>query len=132
MSIGAEILEAQLAEPRFAEAVSYVPQGALESARVELTGRVVRRQEAEDARTDKGRRYVLRKVDLKVFATLHAAYGGVLAPQIGDTWKLPVTQGGTPVDGWKAGAPTAGDGTWTIPLTLREEVEVDAKRGQGT
>ena len=124
--MSAEVLREKLSDPFFAEEVSVVPVDGTEDDRVTLGVRVLR-QSASVMRMERKADESL-KCSLHVLAVDDADHGGLVAPKIGDTWKLARVEGGTAEDGWKAGSPLGHNGFWEIPVTLTPRHETGAKR----
>lgn len=122
MILSASDLEAFYSE--FGESVRVTPVGS--TTATALTGRV-RRHPAEIRRIDGRVAEILHKASVLVFSSVNATYGGLVAPQPGDNWGLTIVQGGTLIDGWKAGAPAGRMAQWDIPVTYLERLEVGNK-----
>lgn len=120
------VLEELLADSDFSEAVSLVPAGVTASTSI-AAARVVR----ESSNVQHGDRRVtteLRAI-VKVLATVHATYGGLAAPAVGDNWTLAMFKGGTGVDGWMAGAAVGHDGWWEVPVVKTSDEELGKRKG---
>lgn len=118
MLTAADFIGSFLSSATWAETVSYVPAGGAEQARVSGIAAVIRREQATHNRDQQGEYSEYRYV-IQVLTTVHATYKGIVAPAVGDTWKLPLGKGGSELDGWRAGPARAAGGRWQIPVTKR-------------
>jgi hypothetical protein len=123
------VLEELLSDGDFAESISVIPKGSTAStASTALTARV-RRESSETLSTDEKRSGVYRYT-ICCMATVHAVFGGLVSPQIGDNWTLARVQGATAEAGWIAGAPVGHGGFWQIPVALTDVDEIGKTRRQ--
>lgn len=129
MSIGQDTLIAILNNENFVESVSVIPAAnpQLESDRVTLNARIARQQPSPVQR-DKEGSFIDYTAEIKILATVHATHGGMVAPAIGDKWKIAKARGGTAVDGWKLTSIQPGDGKWILTVTLRDYLEKGGRR----
>jgi hypothetical protein len=119
-------LELLLSNPNFAETASVKPVGAT-SWTTGITVRI-RREAPIQAEVNGKRRDVRHQATLCVLSSLHATYSGLVTPQVGDEWKVPIQQGGTAVEGWMAGAAQPCIGGWLIQIVLVETYEFGKTR----
>lgn len=109
-----------------AEPVGHIPAATPDATATSMTARVRRGGQTMLTR-DERETVVERQIQIVIFATAHATYGGVASPAVGDTWQVPEVYGGSAVD-WKAGAPVGSQGTWIIPATRVTTQELGGDR----
>ena len=117
-----EMLKGVLAS--LGESVSRAPVGS--DTFTSLTAVVNR---AETQASHAGNESVMRySAEIKILASVDATLGGLVAPAVGDRWKVATTRGGALVEGWKASEPTGIRGGWKIRITFDDVYEKGGKR----
>lgn len=100
----------------FSELIEYTPDGS--NVPVSITARVVRDwpvHMSNDGAGDKTE-YVY---PVKILNYEHPTFGGIVAPKVGQRFKISIRKGGALVDGWEGGAPRPFLDGWEIPVTFR-------------
>lgn len=121
-----EVYESILSDEMFAEVAAFRTNS--ESADgAPMTVRFVREDPGAMA-SGAGESMEFGRGVVKCMATAHATLGGVVAPKVGDEFKLAKTRGGTAVWGWRVESVRGGAAGWDLTVMLRERREAGGKR----
>ena len=125
-AIGETILLAAIGDSRVVESATWRAASTPDAtaAAVKVTIERLRGESRHDARGT----LQISRARISCLPYVHATYGGVVAPAIGDVWSIPRVEGGAAVDGWKAAEADDGGGIWEIDVTLEQRIETGGDR----